>query len=99
MGYIDVPGREAILKIALKDVPTSMLEDGVIKGGHTKVLWDVANADEVAAARATFDMLRKKGFSAFRVKPDGSGAQGDMITSFDPKYGGIIMIPQQAGGL
>jgi len=99
MGYINVPGSEEKLKIALKDVPVSMLDGGVIKGGHTKVLWDASNADETAAARRTFDDLRKKGFAAFKVKTDGSGEKGDMITAFDEKLGGIILTPQMRGGL
>ena len=35
--------------------------------GDTKVTWDADNKDEVANARATFDKLKAKGFTAFRA--------------------------------
>jgi len=66
------------------------------KTGDQKVIWNPENDDEVEAAEATFDMLKDKGFTAYRVKKDGT--QGKKITKFDPKAGRIIMVPKLAGG-
>ena len=64
--------------------------------GDTKVVWDPSNEDETAAAKAQFDTLVGKGFSAFKVQ--GKGEKGDMIREFDPTAGKIILIPALAGG-
>jgi hypothetical protein len=65
--------------------------------GDTKVIWDPNNADETAAAKAQFDTLKAKGFSAFKVEGP-KGEQGEMIREFDPKAGRIILVPALAGG-
>lgn len=64
--------------------------------GDTKVMWSADNPDEVAAAQATFDSLKKKGYLAYTVKDDGS--KGDVIRKFDKTAGRIIMSPQMVGG-
>ena len=64
--------------------------------GDTKVIWDAENEHEVDAAKAQFDILIKKGFSAFKVKKDGEA--GKKIKYFDPNAGSIIMVPMVAGG-
>ncbi len=64
--------------------------------GDTRVIWSADNADEVAAARKTFDDLRKKGFLAFSVKR--SGDKGEQITTFDPDAEKIILAPPMRGG-
>lgn len=64
--------------------------------GDQKVVWDIDNDDEVEAAEATFDTLTEKGFTAYKVKKDGT--QGKKITKFDPKAGMVIMVPKLAGG-
>ena len=65
--------------------------------GDTKVMWNPENADEVAAAKAQFDTLIGKGFSAFKVVGP-KGEQGDQIREFDPKAGKIILVPALQGG-
>lgn len=65
--------------------------------GDVKTIWDPHNADEVAAARKSFDELRKKGYLAFRVD-DETAKKGSQITSFDPNAGKLIMAPPMAGG-
>lgn len=65
--------------------------------GDTKVIWDPDNADEVAAARAQFEALRKKGFAAFRVRGK-DGEKGAQITAFDPQAEKLILVPQMVGG-
>lgn len=65
-------------------------------GGDTKQMWNPDNATEVAAARETFDKLRREGFLAFRVKDDGSA--GEQINEFDARAGKIIMSPPIRGG-
>jgi hypothetical protein len=64
--------------------------------GDTRTTWDPENADEVAAARAQFDDLKKKGFLAYSVKP--GGAPDKLLRAFDPDAGKIIMKPPMAGG-
>lgn len=66
------------------------------KTGDTKTVWDPANEDEVAVARASFNSLRNKGYLAYRVKE--KGAKGSAITEFDPEAGSIILSPPMAGG-
>lgn len=64
--------------------------------GDTKVIWDHKNADEVEAARATFNSLKKKNYIAYTVKKDGD--KGEIIREFDPTAEKIIMSPQMVGG-
>ena len=64
--------------------------------GDTKVMWSADNPDEVEAAQATFDKLKKKGYLAYSVKDDGS--KGEVIRKFDKTAGRIIMAPQLVGG-
>lgn len=64
--------------------------------GDTRLTWDPSNVDEVDAARATFDKLVAKGFTAFRV--EGESSKGAKLTSFDSTARKIIMIPKVAGG-
>ena len=66
------------------------------KTGDTKVVWDYKDDDSVAAAKATFDALKKKGHIAYSVKKDGSA--GEVIREFDPKAEKIIMSPPMVGG-
>lgn len=64
--------------------------------GDTRMLWDPNNDDEVTAARRTFDDLKAKRYNAYRVGE--GGKQGELIRTFDPSAGKIIMAPPQAGG-
>lgn len=64
--------------------------------GDTRTVWNPDNAEEVAAVRATFDSLRRKGFQAFSVGRDGE--KDRVLTEFDPRAGKIIMAPAVAGG-
>lgn len=64
--------------------------------GDTKTIWDKDNADEVAAAKATFTALKKKGYIAYRVNADGN--KGTVLGEFDPTAEKIIMSPALAGG-
>lgn len=64
--------------------------------GDSKVMWDPSHEDEVDAAEAQFDALMAKGFTAFKVKKDGS--KGTSIKKFDPKAGKLIMVPKMVGG-
>ena len=64
--------------------------------GDTKVMWSADNPDEVEAAQATFDKLKKKGYLAYSVKDDGS--KGEVIRKFDKTAGRIIMATQLVGG-
>ena len=64
--------------------------------GDTKVIWDPHNSDEVEAAKAQFDALRKKGFLAYTVNKKGD--KGEVITKFDPDAEKIILSPPLVGG-
>lgn len=63
--------------------------------GDTKVSWDPSKPGEVAAARATFDSLRAKGYAAYRMNGEN---QGEQIFTFDPAAGRIILAPAMQGG-
>lgn len=66
------------------------------KTGDTKVIWDAKNEAEVAAAKATFDALKAKGYLAYSVSKDGS--KGEVIREFDPKAEKIILSAPMQGG-
>lgn len=67
------------------------------KEGDTRTMWNPANADEVAAAKRTFDELTKKGYLAY-VATNERGDKGEQIRVFDPEVGKIILVPQMRGG-
>ncbi len=64
--------------------------------GHTKVTWDAKSPEEVKTARKTFNEMKKKGYSAFRI--ENVEAPGKRIEEFDPKAEKMILIPQLVGG-
>ena len=64
--------------------------------GDSKTIWDPNNADEVAQARKTFNDLKAKGYSAYKVRDDGKKAE--IMVSFDPQAGKLILSPAMAGG-
>jgi len=66
------------------------------KTGDSKVTWDPNQPAEVEAARAQFDVLKKKGYSAFRMGADDQ--QGARMQDFDPAARRIIFVPQMQGG-
>jgi hypothetical protein len=65
--------------------------------GHTEVTWHADNAEEVAAARATFTAMTGQGYQAFRAGPSKS-ERGNRITEFDPSIERMILFPQLRGG-
>jgi len=67
------------------------------KTGDTRVMWDRGNEDEVAAARAQFNALKKKGFTAYRAEGK-EGSRGEVIREFDPDAERIILVKQLQGG-
>lgn len=64
--------------------------------GDTKLIWDPSKAVEVDSARAMFNDLKKKGYSAYAV--DRKGEKGEVITKFDPDVEKIILAPPTVGG-
>jgi hypothetical protein len=64
--------------------------------GDLKVIWDKDNDDEVEAARAQFEELRKKGHLAYTVT--GQGRKGTQVREFDPDAEKIILAPALRGG-
>jgi hypothetical protein len=66
------------------------------ESGDTKVIWDSKNEDEVAAARKTFNDLKKKGYVAYSVAKDGE--KDKVINEFDETAERIIMARPIRGG-
>jgi hypothetical protein len=66
--------------------------------GDTKTMWDPNSADEVAEAKAQFDRLRAKGYSAFRVDDKDPNKKGARMAEFDPEAQRMILVPQMQGG-
>lgn len=64
--------------------------------GDLKTTWNSDSPEEVRAARDQFDLLKKKGYLAFKVKKGGD--KGDAIQEFDPEAEMIIMSPPVRGG-
>jgi hypothetical protein len=64
--------------------------------GDTRMMWDPDVKDEVDAAKATFDKMKKKGYLAYTVQKNGE--PGEVIQAFDKSAGKIIMTPQLVGG-
>lgn len=64
--------------------------------GHTEVQWDPDDKKEVKAAKETFDQAIKDGYTAFSLEPDGK--KGELIRTFDPTAGRIVMQPRMVGG-
>lgn len=83
---------------------TAVVEDKTVTGtlhamdhtGDTRFMWDKDKPEEVAAAKAQFDTLKRKNYLAYTVNADGS--QGEVIREFDPEAQAIIMSPQLVGG-
>lgn len=64
--------------------------------GDTKYTWDRNSPAEVEAARATYEVLTKKGYAAWRLRADGS--QEGCLKVFDPAAERVLYSPQMAGG-
>jgi hypothetical protein len=64
--------------------------------GDTKTIWDKSSPDEVENAKATFDRLTAKGYTAFRV--DKKGNKDGQMREFDPNAESIIFVPRMQGG-
>lgn len=64
--------------------------------GDSRFMWNKDNADEVSAAKETFQKLKDKKYLAYKVNADGS--RGEVIREFDPTAEKIIMAPQLVGG-
>lgn len=66
--------------------------------GDTRVMWNKDVAEEVDAARETFNRLTRTGrYTAFNVKGR-SGDRGERMTTFDPEAERVILVPQLQGG-
>jgi hypothetical protein len=71
--------------------------------GHTTITWDTRDPASVNDARAKFDEMIGRGYSAFAmevVEDDGVVVEekGRRIDEFDPSDGKVMMIPQLRGG-
>lgn len=77
------------------DTPTGTMS---IMGTHgdLKSCWDRNRPEEVTAARAQFDRLKKEGYLAFRVSK--AGEKAEAMTAFDPDAESVILCPPMRGG-
>ena len=67
--------------------------------GDKKEVWNPRIQDEVDSARKSFDDLKAKGYTVYKVNPDtGEKDDGRVMTSFEPEAGKMIAIPRMAGG-
>jgi hypothetical protein len=64
--------------------------------GDMKVEWDPKSDIEVEAARKTFDEMKGKGFTFFKMKT--GGRKGEQIRFFEPDARKIIGVAQMVGG-
>jgi hypothetical protein len=64
--------------------------------GDNEIAWDPGNADQVAVARAAFDVAKGRGMVAYSV--DDKGGAGSVLHRFDPEAGRIVMRPAMQGG-
>jgi hypothetical protein len=89
MSILVGPGRPEFLK--------DLLPPGTeITPGDTKVTWDRSKPDEVEAAKAAFDKLMAKGYTAFRAET--GDRKGEKLTNWDPTAERIILVPRISGG-
>ena len=64
--------------------------------GDTKTVWNADRPEEVEAAKAQFDSLKKKGYIAYKV--DKKGEKGEIMREFDSKAESVILSPPMRGG-
>jgi len=86
---------ENLVVSEVKRVFTGVLE-AMDATGDTKSYWDRNNPGEVAAAQASFDVLKKKGYVAYRLSSDGT--TGEQMREFDPTAERVLMRPALQGG-
>ena len=63
--------------------------------GHTRTTWDTDEPAEVEEARTLFERLMGRGYRAFRV---GTGEEGGVVKSFDPRTKETLLVPPIYGG-
>ena len=78
------------------EVPTGTMRI-MDRSGDQTITWRRGNDEEVAVARAAFDTARRKGMLAYKVDPDNKG-KGEVMRTFDPAAGEVILAPQVVGG-
>lgn len=66
------------------------------RDGDLKVEWSPSNEAEVAEARASFDRMKGKGYTAYKV--GARGERGEVIREFDPSAQKILLAMQMQGG-
>jgi hypothetical protein len=63
--------------------------------GDKEVTWDPDSPSEVAAAKAIFDAVKKRGYLLYS-QPDGGSGVG--LGQFDPKVESMIAVPPIVAG-
>ncbi len=78
--------------------PESLIgEMSVMDGsGHRQVTWNRDNPVEIAAAKAVFNDLIARGYSAFGAKTKAAPRHATPV--FDPDAAALVMVPRIVGG-
>lgn len=63
---------------------------------HRRLTWSRGNPEQIAEARAVFDALMARGYSAFGAKT--KTAPRHATRTFDPEAAELVMVPRIAGG-
>jgi hypothetical protein len=67
--------------------------------GDTRIVWDPADADSIATAKAAFDEAIRKGMVAYAVDPaTGEADTQGIVREFDATKTKLIMMRQLQGG-
>lgn len=64
--------------------------------GNQRMKWKRDNPDQIAAAKAVFDRLLERGYSAFGTRSKSAPRQ--TMKTFDPEAADVIMVPKIVGG-
>jgi hypothetical protein len=66
------------------------------RAGDTEFKWDPATGAGLESARDVFEEKVRHGYLAFIEGPNGEGSE--LIRSFEPQAGSIILAPRLVGG-
>lgn len=64
--------------------------------GHKELKWNTGNPEEIAAAKATFDRLVERGYTAFGSEKKAESKHA--MKTFDPTMEEVVMVPRTVGG-
>lgn len=89
-----IPSLEEVI-IKAQKVAKSVMKI-LCEKGDERLVWDKENGKEAKEAKAKFEELLKKGYTAFSV--DSKGKKNRKIEEFDVDAEEILMVPKTAAG-